>query len=671
MIKTLYGSDELVANPTNFTFVAALLIGAAFGFALERAGFGSSRKLAGIFYFRDMTVLKVMFTALITAMLGLSYLLAVGWIELDQLHLLDTIYGAQAVGGLIFGLGFVIGGWCPGTAPGGDALTFLGGAVLGSIAFSESTSFAFVQDLRTWGAHEEPLFAFGLDKTMFGLGFTLVAVGAFFFAEWAERRTVGGGKYLGSGFLNVFSVVLVALAVVPFFLPRMDPPVALASLFGGSPAATAKPDAELLAAIDQGADHIEPEDLADRLVGGEPDLVVVDVRTPEEHAAFHIRGSVHIPMAELPERLEPHRNLGTIVLYSNGMTHPAQARDVLARLGFQNAYLLTDGLDGFRERVLKPVSLRREPLTAEQAERVRTWRAFFLADTEAPAAAAPEVAAAAPAPLVEAPGPLPGLVDTDWLAGKLGQPGLRIIDSRLQPAFNTSHIPGSVRLDVENLRGSVGGVSSVLLPADMLSRHFSLIGLEPSDLVVIVPTEVRDGTLVGMALSRVGHTRWAVLNGGFDKWVAEGRPVTGDLPKIAAGNYPVPVEPDRFTVDADAVLAATKDGKTRVLDVRPGENFRGEKSDEPRAGHIPGSVNRSYKDDLTEAGQLKPAAELAAAYEKLLGPKDTPVIVHCRTGHQASQSYFVLKHLLGYENVRWYDGSWTEWSARPELPVEK
>ena len=116
MIDTFYNLDAL---GTPQAFLLALLIGIGFGFALDRAGFSSSRRLAGVFYFTDMAVVKVMFTAMLTAMLGLSYLSAAGWLSFDRVFLMPTIYGAQVVGGLIFGVGFVMGGWCPGTAASG------------------------------------------------------------------------------------------------------------------------------------------------------------------------------------------------------------------------------------------------------------------------------------------------------------------------------------------------------------------------------------------------------------------------------------------------------------------------------------------------------------------------------------------------------------------------
>jgi thiosulfate/3-mercaptopyruvate sulfurtransferase len=134
----------------------------------------------------------------------------------------------------------------------------------------------------------------------------------------------------------------------------------------------------LLEAVEEAEDHIKPEDLADALMRGEQGLVVVDVRTPGEYQSFHISGAVNVPLPELIDYLAPYKNQGRIVLYSNGMTHPAQARDALARLGFRDVFMLTDGLQGFLDRCLKPVSLRREPLSEAQAQQVRAWRQFFL-----------------------------------------------------------------------------------------------------------------------------------------------------------------------------------------------------------------------------------------------------------------------------------------------------
>lgn len=661
MINTFYGIDQLVTAPSAKTFLAAMIIGLLFGFALERAGFGSSRKLAAIFYFRDMTVLKVMFTALITAMLGLSLMVALGLVDLEtQVYLLPTVYGAQILGGLVFGVGFVLSGWCPGTASVGvasgklDALLFLGGVVIGAIVYN--ATYGLTDGLL---GERTVLIAFGLPRGLFALLFTLAAVGAFYFAEWVEQKLSSGGLYLNTTFLRVFSIVLVIAAVAVFILPSEPGAESVASAGEFSEQA-------LLEAVEEAEDHIEPEDLADALMQGRQDLVVVDVRTPDEYQTFHIPGAVNVPLPELIDYLAPYRNQGRIVLYSNGMTHPAQARDALARLGFQNVFMLTDGLQGFLDRCLMPVSLRSEPLSEVQAQQVRVWRQFFLE------AGTPDTRSAesAPGKVVERTDHVSGLIETARLAENSNRPDLKVIDVRRQPLYNTSHVPGSVALNPESFRGVVDSVPSMLLPAEMLAAQLSLMGIKPTDMVVIVPGDkFRDATLVGMALDRVGHDRWAILEGGFDKWAGEKRPVDNKLPAITATTYQARSGTDNFTVDYRAILAALDDKQTVIIDARPPKYFTGEESDEARAGHIPGAVNRPYSEDLRDDGHLRPVSDLTAVYQTLIPSKETPVIVHCRTGHQASQTYFVLRHVLGYPNVKWYDGGWTDWAPRPELPL--
>jgi thiosulfate/3-mercaptopyruvate sulfurtransferase len=441
MIDTYFGLDRLGSPQAMF---AALLIGALFGLVLERAGFGSSRRLAGIFYFRDMAVVKVMFSALVTAMIGLSYLTSLGWLRFDQLFMMPTVYGAQIVGGLLFGVGFVMSGWCPGTGVVGlasgrmDAFVFLLGSVAGAILFNEL--FTPIAPLASWGesgvrfVHE----SLGMSRAAFALLLTLAAVGSFWGAEAIERARHGAGPYWNSPFLRAFSVAMVALAAGLFLFPNTPPDAAATAASG--PAATgadaSAEDAEraLWRIMGTGEDHMDPAELADRLVHGDPHLVLVDVRSEEEFDRFHIRGAIHVPIDQLDRQLRAHKNRGIIVLYSNGMTHPAQARDSLFRLGYGNVYILTDGLQGFLERCLKPASLRAEPIAAEMAARIQEWRHFFHASAQSPAAPGRDI----PLPVGVH---LPGLMSTEWLATNLGRKGLRIIDLRTQPDYNTGHVP--------------------------------------------------------------------------------------------------------------------------------------------------------------------------------------------------------------------------------------
>jgi len=657
MINTFFNSGTLDSPAA---FIASLLIGLAFGVALERAGFGSSRRLAGIFYFRDMTVLKVMFTAVIVAMLGICYAKAFGWVTPDNVYFLHTLYAAQILGGLIFGVGFVMGGWCPGTAAVGvasgklDALVFLAGAVGGSILYNELYPAVAPLTANDQGV----VFGFkslGVSEAGFAFVFTLIAVGCFWGAEAIEKKRNGVDGYWNSRFLKVFSALLV-IGAIGLFAVQMKP-VATTTV--------ATQEQTLLTGMQEGADHIEVQELADRLLGGDASLLLVDIRTPEEYAAFHIRTAINIQVVDLSATLAPQKNQGLIVLYSNGMTHPAQARDSLARLGFSNIYQLTDGLQGFLDTCLKPVSLRSEPVSPVQATKIRAWRAFFLSGP----VAAP-VPAATPSRVSE---PLPSEVETEWLAQNLGRPDVKRIDMRLQPEYNGGHIPGSLSLNIETLRGCIEGIPSTLLPAKLLAEHFSSMGIRPEDtLIVIWGDKEQDATLVGMACERLGHSRFAVLRGGFAKWQSEKRWVDTLLPVVTPTNYPVPAKADTFTVNAKDVLVATGKPGTVILDVRPADFFTGKKRDEARGGHVPGAVNRPYTEDVAKGvafSTLKPTPELAAVYAKLIPSKDSPVVVHCRTGHQASQTFFVLTRLLGYTHVRWYDAGWTEWAARPELPV--
>lgn len=663
MINTMYQLDTLDSAQG---FLASLLIGAAFGFFLERAGFGSSRKLTGVFYFRDMAVIKVMFSAVITTALGLSCCLVLGIVSIDSVYLMPTVYGAYIVGGLMFGVGFVMGGWCPGTAAAGlasgklDALIFLIGAIIGSALFSEM--FGLIKPLYTSG-QRGVLFIYdtlGLSKGAFNILLGVAAIGMFWGCEWIEKRKTAQSLGDNSSALKTFSVAILAISFVL---------VAIQTDRSGSSqlpvtAGVRPTESQLLEAVGMAQDHIEPEELADRMIMQEPGLVVVDIRPVNEYMDYHLPNALNIEMKDLHQTLIPYKNVGTIVLYSNGMTHPVQARDSLYRSGYTNTYILTDGLTGFIQRCLTPVSLRDELLPSKTAQKIRAWREYFLKLTVPQGKSDTSDTAVSENSF---------LVDTDWLEKQIDRADTKILDLRSQPEYSTGHIRNSLSLNAENLRMNQNGVGSMLQSGDMLARHASAMGLNPDDMVVIVyGDKTQDATLVGLGLERLGHRSYRILNGGFAAWQSARKGIVSELPVIIPTNYPVP-DTDNFSVDYRTVMAFINSRKGILLDARPADYYKGIKSDEARAGHIPGAINRPYTQDVVmvnEVPVLKPVEELAKDYARIIPSKESHVILYCRTGHQASQTYFVLKRLLGYSHVFWYDAGWSQWAAMRELPLE-
>jgi hypothetical protein len=175
------------------SLIVAVLIGIGFGFFLERAGFGSAKKLAAQFYFTDMTVLKVMFTAIVTAMLGVYFLSVLGFVDLSLVYLTPTNLLPQVVGGLLLGFGFVIGGYCPGTscvsaATGRtDGWVYLGGIFAGILVFGEF--FPLIEEFYNSTPMGQMTLAqlTGIPYGILVFAVVLMAVGAFVAAEWGEK----------------------------------------------------------------------------------------------------------------------------------------------------------------------------------------------------------------------------------------------------------------------------------------------------------------------------------------------------------------------------------------------------------------------------------------------------------------------------------------------------
>ncbi len=184
--------NEIISPDTNL--LIALLIGIGFGFVLESSGFSSSRKLAGMFYGYDTTVLKVFFTAAITAMIGMLFFSLFGWMDLSYIYVNPTYLTSAIVGGTVMGVGFIVGGFCPGTAFCAlsigklDALAFVGGLILGIIIFAEGYPLweeMYKADFMGTPTMNEIL---DIPRGVFALGLILVAFAMFWVGEWAEKK---------------------------------------------------------------------------------------------------------------------------------------------------------------------------------------------------------------------------------------------------------------------------------------------------------------------------------------------------------------------------------------------------------------------------------------------------------------------------------------------------
>ena len=175
-----------------------------------------------------------------------------------------------------------------------------------------------------------------------------------------------------------------------------------------------------------------------------------------------------------------------------------------------------------------------------------------------------------------------------------------------------------------------------------------------------------------------GHKNLHLMNGGRKKWELEGRPLTADLPAIKLTEYRAGVADTSLRARRDNIFQILSGKQSYLIDVRSPDEFTGKVIAPPgmtetaqRGGHIPGAVNVPWSKAVAEDGTFKPYDELAALYEAQGVRPDKEAVAYCRIGERSSHTWFVLKYLLGFEKVRNYDGSWTEWGNLIDAPIEK
>jgi len=272
------------------------------------------------------------------------------------------------------------------------------------------------------------------------------------------------------------------------------------------------------------------------------------------------------------------------------------------------------------------------------------------------------------------------LVTTDWLADHLDDPGLVVVESSEDVLlYETGHIPDAVKIDWhtelndQRTRDYIDGAAF----AELVSAK----GISRDSTVVFYGDKANWWAAYALwVFTLFGHGDLRLLDGGRGKWIEEGRPVSKEKPQPHPGDYPVVERRDEdiraFRDDVKQHIGA----QGKLLDVRSPQEFTGERTHMPdypqegalRGGHIPGARSVPWGRAAQEDGTFKPIEELRALYaeEQKLGPDDD-VIVYCRIGERSSHSWFVLTHLLGYDQVRNYDGSWTEWGNLVRAPIEQ
>ncbi len=272
------------------------------------------------------------------------------------------------------------------------------------------------------------------------------------------------------------------------------------------------------------------------------------------------------------------------------------------------------------------------------------------------------------------------LVSTEWVVGHLDDPSIRIVESNEDPlVYPSGHVPGAVEIDWT--RDLNDPLRRDYVSGEAFAALMGRLGITPETTVVLYGDKNNWwAAYTYWVMQLFGHSLAKLMDGGRLKWTQEGRELVRDVPQYEAVDYPVPQRDDSRIRAFRRRVADHVEKRGQLVDVRSPEEYTGERVHMPdypnegalRAGHIPGAKNVPWARAVNADGTFKDAGELRALY--LEGQALDPTgetIAYCRIGERSSHTWFVLTNLLGFRDVRNYDGSWTEWGNLVGAPVER
>jgi thiosulfate/3-mercaptopyruvate sulfurtransferase len=271
------------------------------------------------------------------------------------------------------------------------------------------------------------------------------------------------------------------------------------------------------------------------------------------------------------------------------------------------------------------------------------------------------------------------LVDTAWVAAHRTDPKVKVVEVDVDTtAYEKGHVPGAIGLDWR--KDLQAQPVRDLLPKDQFEALLSRHGISADDTIIAYGDNNNwFAAWFVWNLKYYGHRDVRLMDGGRKKWEAEGREVATDAPAVKPAQYRAADPNAKIRALRDEVRSRFQDSGSRLVDVRSPKEYSGEllapenlpQEGAQRGGHIPGAANIPWGQAVQEDGTFKSAAELKELYGSKGVTPDKQVIAYCRIGERSSHTWFVLQYLLGYPNVRNYDGSWTEWGSLIGAPIER